>query len=146
MKRPFNSHFGTWKCWKGFIASYYFEWYWVVYFQNMLNISHTTDWFHLCCYFGFAKNNRSVYTWSVPGQCVPMHQVPTSTGYCLLLTVPDTFVTTFNWCPWKINCREAILVSLQECWNLAVSSCTGTLITKGKELNSKLGLCSVRHN
>ena len=24
-------------------------------------LSHTTDWFHLCCYFGFAKNNRSVY-------------------------------------------------------------------------------------
>ena len=30
------------------------------------------------------------------------------------------------------NHREAILVSLQECWNLPVSWCTGTLIAKGK--------------
>ena len=34
-------------------------------------------------------------------------------------------------------------MSLQECGNLPVSSCTGILIAKGKELNSKLGLRSV---
>lgn len=39
------------------------------------------------------------------------------------------------------------MLSLQECRNLPVSFCTGTLIiAKDKELNSKLGLCSVKRN
>ena len=46
----------------------------------------------------------------------------------------------------KTPCHAADLLSLvstQECGNLPVSSCTGTLIANGKELYSKLGLRSV---
>jgi len=40
--------------------------------------------------------------------------------------------------PLKIHCEKASLVSAQKCRNLLVSSCTGTLIAKDKELNSKI--------
>ena len=144
MKRLFNCHFGTWKCWKGFITSYYFQWYWVVYFRNTKSYYRLVS--PLLLFWFSQKQQVSVYM-ICPSTIVSLctkYLPPLATAcYWLFLTY---FVTTFNWCPWKINCREAILVSLQECWNLAVSSCTGTLITKGKELNSKLGLCSFRHN
>lgn len=45
----------NWKYWKGFITSYYFQWYSVIYFWKTLKVRII-----LYCCFGFGKNSRSV--------------------------------------------------------------------------------------
>ena len=135
---------------------------------------HIKCTFQFRCCFGFGKNNKS-------DRSEKAHRLP------LFLNCPRHILDHLWLVSLKFNCGEAILASLQECWNwrktsnnndrfslkkkrfaagahscrlrknwfcsalllkdfrnlVPVPSCKGTLVAKGKELDSKLGLSSV---
>ena len=112
-----------------FITSYHFQRHCVISFRKKLNVQYKSfrrDSFHSVVVLVLAKTRPACYR--------------------KFSTVSDKFSTTGDYCPWKINSWEAMSVSLRECRNLPVSSYTGTLIAKDKELKSKLGLWSTELN
>ena len=92
--------------------------------------NHITDWFDFRCCYGFGENNRSAV--KRPTGYVTVRPRPSPTNSRPLATNA----------PEKLTAGRPILVSLEECRNLLVSSCKRILIAKGRELNSKSGLRS----
>ena len=81
-------------------------------------LSHIADWFDFRCCVGFGENNKSAV--KMPPVTARSRLFPTNSQ------------------PLASNALEKLTVSIQECRNLRVSSCTGTLIAKDKEFNSNL--------